>query len=242
MAGLLPPGPASPPGSGRRPVRSPSGLPSGRPQGSPSHRPAVVHLLGFAGVGKRTIGAALVDLVPRDEHRFVLVDNHLTGNAVIAAVHGDSRAPIDPRVWPHVHEVRAHVMAAITELGPPGWTYVFTNLLVDEVPSPTLGRIRALAEHRSAPYVPVVLHCAEPEHRRRIDTPERAAGHKWTDPRAVRHHAATHTLTRPDSPHLLDLDVTTLAPAEAAERIRAHLDRVLRPGPGGGATGVRPDG
>lgn len=189
-------------------------------------RPAVVHLLGFAGVGKKTIGAALVGLVPRDEHRFVLVDNHLSGNAVIAAVHGDTTEPIDPRVWPHVHGVRAHVMAAITELGPPGWTYVFTNLLVDEVPSPTLGRIRALAEHRSAPYVPIVLHCDEAEHRHRIVTPERAEGHKWTDPDAVRSHATTHTLTRPDSPHLVDLDVTHLTPEQAAARIRAHLDDV----------------
>ncbi|QYG91005.1 hypothetical protein HC251_00195 [Iamia sp. SCSIO 61187] len=188
--------------------------------------PAVVHLLGYPGTGKRTVGAALVASVPRDEHRFVLVDNHLTGKAVLAALDTDSAVPIDPRVWTYVHDLRVHVLAAIEEMAPAGWSYVFTNYVVEEKPSPTLARLRALAEARRSTYVPVVLHCGPDELRRRVVGPDRAAHHKWTDPDGVMADVAGLTLVRPDSPHLLDLDVTHLTPPEAAARVLAHVRAV----------------
>lgn len=186
--------------------------------------PAIVHLLGFPATGKRTIGAALVAQVPRDDHRFVLVDNHLTSKPVLAALDKDPAVPLDPRVWTYVTDLRAHVYQAIEDLAPPGWSYVFTSYVASDAASETVGRLRALAEVRASTYVPVVLHCTdEAEHRRRVVGPDRAAHHKWTDPDGVMADVATRTLDRPESPHLLDLDVTTTTPAEAAERILAHV-------------------
>jgi hypothetical protein len=185
--------------------------------------PAVVHLLGYPGTGKRTVGAALVGLVPRDDRRFVLVDNHLTGNAVLAALDSDPFGRKDPRVWDHIDALRVHVLAAIEELAPPGWSYVFTNYVTEDAPARTIPRLQELAVRRASPYVPVVLHCAEDEHRRRVAAPGRAARHKWIVPDEVMADVATRVLVRPDSPHLLDLDVTELSPQGAAERVLAHV-------------------
>lgn len=193
---------------------------------SPAAGPVVVHLLGYPGTGKRTVGAALVALVPRDEHRFVLVDNHLSSQSILAALDLDPTQTVDPRVWGHVQRMREHLYAAIEELGPPGWSYVFTNYVTADQPSTSLPRIQALAAARSSTYVPVVLHCTdEAEHRRRVVAPDRAAHHKWLDPDGVRADVATRPLVRPDSPHLLDLDVTSLAPAETARQVLTHLRR-----------------
>jgi hypothetical protein len=184
--------------------------------------PAVVHLLGYPGTGKRTI----VDLVPRDEHRFVLIDNHLVSNAVLAALDIDPHGRVDPRVWDHVDRMRPHVFAAIEELAPPGWSYIATNYAVTDVPAPSIPRLQALAAARASAYVPVVLHCTdEAEHRRRVVTPDRAAHRKWLDADGVIEDVAARVLVRPDSPHLLDLDVTTLSPVEAAEEVLAHVER-----------------
>lgn len=185
--------------------------------------PAIVHLLGFPGTGKRTIGAALVDLVPRDDHRFVLVDNHLTSRSVLAALDTDPTVPIDPQVWTYVSDLRVHVLAAIEAMAPPGWSYVFTNYVVRDVPSESIPRLQALAARRSSAYVPVVLHCDEDELRDRVVGPDRAAHHKWVDPDGVLADVAARELVRPDSPHLLDLDVTALAPTAAAEQVLAHV-------------------
>lgn len=190
-----------------------------------THRPAVVHLLGYPGTGKRTVGVALAGLAPRDDHRFVLVDNHLTSQSVLAALDTDPTGRVDPRVWGHVSGIRAHVLAAIEDLAPPGWSYVFTNYVVDGHPTESIPRLQALAAARGGPYVPVVLHCAEDELRRRVVGPDRAAHRKWLDPDGVLEDVATKPLVRPDSPHLLDLDVTALAPAAAAEAVLAHVRR-----------------
>jgi hypothetical protein len=188
--------------------------------------PAIIHLLGFPGTGKRTIGAALVGLVPRDDHRFVLVDNHLTSRSVLAALDHDGTQRLDPQVWTYVGALRVHVLEAITDMAPPGWSYVFTNYVVHDTPSESIPRLRDLAETRSSTYVPVILHCAGDERRRRVVGPDRAQHNKWLDPDGVMADVATRVLVRPDSPHLLDLDVTALDPTPAAEAILAHVRSV----------------
>lgn len=185
--------------------------------------PAIVHLLGYPGTGKRTIGAALVGSVPRDDHRFVLVDNHLTSQPVLAALDHDTTRGIDPQVWAYVHDVRAPVLSAIEEMAPPGWSYVFTSYIVEEKPSPTIGRLHDLTVARASVYVPVLLHCDGDERRRRVVGDDRAAQYKWTNPDAVMEDVDRLTLFRPDSPHLLDLDVTDLTPPEAAAQVLAHV-------------------
>jgi hypothetical protein len=188
--------------------------------------PSIVHLLGFPGTGKRTVGAALVDLVPRDDHRFVLVDNHLTSAAVLGALDSDPYGRKDPRVWAHVARLRPHVLAAIEELAPPGWSYVFTNYVVADQASDSIPRVQELAAARASTYVPVVLHCTdEAEHRRRVVAPDREAHRKWLDPDGVMADVAVRALVRPDSPHLLDLDVTELEPAAAARQVLDHVRR-----------------
>ncbi|HEX7134013.1 MAG TPA: hypothetical protein VF228_15660 [Iamia sp.] len=187
--------------------------------------PVIVHLLGYPGTGKRTIGAALVGLVPRDDDRFVLVDNHLTSRSVLAALDTDPTVPIDPQVWTYVGDLRVHVLAAIEDMAPPRWSYVFTNYVVEDVPSKSIPRLQTLAVARSSVYVPVVLHCDADELRRRVIGSDRAEQHKWIDPDGVLGDVASRTLVRPDSPHLLDLDVTSLMATEAAERVLAHIRR-----------------
>lgn len=194
-------------------------------------RPVVVHLLGFPGTGKLTVARALAERAAARGRRFVVVDNHLTGDAVLTVVGADGVSPVDPAVWGYVGEVRDVVVRAIRELSPADWSFVFTNVIttVDPQGPSTIARLRDLAAARSSDYVPVVLRCEPDELRRRVVSPGRRAHHKWVDADAVAAFTQERQLVRPGSPRPLELDVTDLAPADTATAILAHLDRAPHP-------------
>lgn len=122
-------------------------------------------------------------------------------------------------------EVRERVLTAIAELSPPGWSFVFTNVILagDPRKEATVAALRSLAAGRGGRYVPVVLTCSVDEHRRRIAAPGRAERQKWTDADAVQAHVADRPLDPPDDLSRLDLDITDRSPDDAAQAILAHL-------------------
>jgi hypothetical protein len=71
----------------------------------------------------------------------------------------------------------------------------------------------------------VRLLCGADELARRIVSPERRERSKWLDADGVRHKHATQTVVEPDDPTTLTLDVTSMAPADAAAHLRTVLDR-----------------
>ena len=191
--------------------------------------PAVLHLLGRPAAGKLTVAKALVARFEAEgRERLVLVDNHLVSDAILAVAGSDGVQVVGPDVWREVDKVRAVVHDAIATLGPPGWSYVLTNVVHEDDPKsePIVRRLRAVAAARGGPYVPVLLHCDRDELLRRVVSPERRAKGKWVDAVGLAGHLDTRTLYRPDDPNLLELDVTTLAPEETAARVIAHLDEV----------------
>lgn len=185
---------------------------------------AVVHLIGHAASGKRTVAVAMAAAARAADPpvRLVVLDNHLTSQAVLAALDIAGDQTVEDVVWTYVSEIRDVVDRAIRALAPPDVVYVATNVITDVSVSNSISRLSALAADRGGAYVPVVLHCALDERLRRVVQPDRAALRKWTDPAGVAAYVAAHDIVVPDSPHLLELDVTDLSPTEAATRILAH--------------------
>lgn len=176
----------------------------------------IVHLNGWPGVGKRTIGRVLAE---RLGARFV--HNHVLHDVAIACAGIDDAAR-----WPLYEQVRSAAYAALRER-PPGEVFVMTNALcVGSAREQTAwDHVVDLALVRQAPLVPVVLEATAGENERRIQDPGRA-GRKMTSPGALWDLVATDMIQRPDRPELLVLDVTVLAPEQAADAVVQHL-RVL---------------
>ena len=200
-------------------------------------RPAIVHLLGYPGVGKYTVARELVRLASSDDRRFVLVDNHLTSNVIFSVlpVDGADPEPLDRAVWDRVDEVRAALHGTIRDLSPRGWSFVFTNVALegDAVDRRSVARVRELADARRSHYVPVRLHCDTDEHLRRVVRPDRIERMKWIDSDAVRDYSASAPLITVDHPALLDLDVTHRTANDTATAVLDHIDAFVgRPGTG----------
>jgi ABC-type cobalamin/Fe3+-siderophores transport system ATPase subunit len=180
-------------------------------------RNTIFHLIGFPGTGKRTIASEICAATGA-----VLVDNHLINRPIFAVI-PRGVAP-SQRVWDNVGCVRAAVLDTIAHISPPDWSFVLTNVLLEDDPDDRRGyeSIKAMAGARGAAFVPVRLHISVEENTRRIVNTDRAEHLKLMDPGAPARLAAGPGLLRVAHPNLLEMDVTDLSAAEAAARILAH--------------------
>ena len=174
----------------------------------------IVHLNGWPGVGKRTIGECLAK---RLGARFV--HNHLLHDVAIACC-----GLGDPGRWTLYDAVRAAAYEALAAR-PASESFVMTNALCDGCAreEDAWRHVVDLARRRGVRLVPIVLEADLPENRRRVASLGRA-GRTLSDPELLASLRATATLQKPPSPDLLALDVTHLAAEDAAERLHRHVE------------------
>lgn len=177
----------------------------------------ILHLIGFAGTGKRTIAQAIVAAAPN----FRLVDNHFINNVIFGVIQADGKTKLPRQVWDRVGEVRDVVLQTIRELSPPSFSFIFTNEMIEgsEKDQQTFEKFRMTAEARGAFYLPVRLIISVAENRRRIVEPERAQLSKTILEEAAIVNARDHEVLKPAAVPYISVDVTDLSPDEAARRI-----------------------
>jgi predicted kinase len=187
---------------------------------------AFIYLFGFAGSGKLTIAKEIAE-----RWDCIVVDNHHVNNVIFALIdidqHGAGNLP--DKVWDHVMRVRQAAMDAIRDLARPGRNFVFTNELIEGVDRHHVffHDIAELARDRGAHLLPVRLSVHPDELARRITSPEREEKLKITNPEVAIDRSENEEVFRPEGYDYLELDVTSLEPAESARRILAELERRL---------------
>jgi hypothetical protein len=187
----------------------------------------VVFLLGYPGVGKRTVGSYLAGLLDG-----VLVDNQLINIPLLTLFKWDGKFLLPREVWERAEPIREAVLGTIEDLAPKSNSYVFTNVLEDDDAGMRhYERIRSLARRRGSLFVAVMLDCDVEEQVRRIDAPDRVARLKGSDPGGYRRHRDSVRLFQPPPAEVVHLDTTRTAPRRNAEAIYEVLQgRGFRPG------------
>src|ERR1044071_1117502 len=182
---------------------------------------AVVFLLGYPGMGKRTVGSALAALLDA-----VLVDNQLINRPILELFRWDGKESIPMEIWERVVPIREAVLGTIEDLAPKTNSYVFTNVLRDDPEGAAhYGRIRSVAHQRGSLFLAVMLDCDIEVQVSRIDNPDRIALRKGSDPEGYRNHRLTTTLFQPPDDEVLRIDTTSTPPWVNAEAIRDELLR-----------------
>lgn len=191
---------------------------------------AVVFMLGYPGTGKRTVGGRVAALLGG-----VLVDNALVNRPVLEVLQWDGVSPLPAGTWDRVAPIRDAVLGTIEDLTPPTTSFVFTNVLEDEPgAAPAYERIRSLAVRRGSVFLAVVVECDVDVQVSRIDTPDRVALRKGSDPEGYRGHRLATRLFQPPAEDLFTVDTTTTTPEPNAARIVTELrERGLRDRPRG---------
>ena len=174
----------------------------------------IIHLNGWPGAGKKTIGEALSKILGA---RFI--PNHLLHDVAIvcAGFANEDR-------WELYEAVR---LAAYRVLArhPSSEIFVMTNALCNDTPREEVAwkHVVELAITRNVSLVPVVLELSADENVRRLQSPERA-GKKMTDAAALRRYFGRYSIQRPDVPELILVDVSDLSPEQAAHAVLARLN------------------
>jgi len=173
----------------------------------------IVHLNGWPGVGKQTIGRLVAETLGA---RFV--HNHLLHDVAIVCAGLDH-----PDRWPLYEEVRRAAYGALAKR-PADEILVMTNALLkaSRRGQEAWAHVVDLAMARAGPLVPVVLDAEPDELCRRVESAERT-GRKLADAGELREILARGTLQRPNVNELIELDVTRLTAIEAAGEVVARL-------------------
>lgn len=180
----------------------------------------IVHLNGWPGVGKKTIGHILA---ARLGARFI--HNHLLHDIAIAC-HGLE----DPKRWELYSEVRQAAYRGLRSR-PRDEPFVMTNALCSGSAREreAWSHVVDLAMDRQVSLIPVVLEAELAENERRLKSPLRV-GRKMVDPKLLREFISADTIQKPDVPELLVLDVTKLSAETAAEVIFGHVSALSASG------------
>jgi hypothetical protein len=183
------------------------------------YQTCVVFLLGHPGVGKRTVGTHLTELLDG-----VLVDNQLINLPLLTLFKWDGKFPIPGEIWERVVPIRNAVLGTIEDLAPKSNSYVFTNVLLDDESGANhYIDLRSLAQRRGSMFLSVMLNCDVDEQVRRIDTPDRIARLKGSDPEGYRRHRQQTKLFQPPSEEAMHVDTTEIDTRQNAETIYEAL-------------------
>lgn len=169
----------------------------------------IIYLFGHPGTGKYTISQELM------KHDFIVCDNQLINNPIFALLNYDGFSKIPEFGWDAIGRIRTVVFDFITM--EQNHNYVLTNCLYEnEGDRDCYIQVETMALKRNSIFIPVKLLISEEEHLRRITVPSRRARWKSIDPQDVYQR---EQLIHIDHPHLLELDVSALSAAQAAENI-----------------------
>ena len=169
----------------------------------------IVHINGWPGVGKYTIGK---ELSKKLGARFI--HNHLLHDISFAcAGRGDEDR------WPLYEKVR---LAAydVLERRPASETFVMTNALCYGVDKEVeaWSKVVDLAISRSALLIPVILRADTETIARRVSSNNRL-DMKLKDPVYLREMVSKYSLQVPDVPEVVEVEVSKSSAEEAADEI-----------------------
>lgn len=174
----------------------------------------ILELAGLPGVGKFTIGRVLAEALSAR-----LVDNHTIANPAFVSTSFGS-----PEFYDTVRAVRTIVFARLRDLPPK------THIILTNAPSRSLARwrelqtaSRTLAADRQTTLLGVHLRCSAEEGERRIRMEDRAILRKLTNPEVL-NDGFERAVDLDHCDHTLELDVTSLAPSQAADAIMRWLN------------------
>lgn len=178
----------------------------------------IIHLNGFAGVGKMTIAKIVAQQLGAQ-----LLDDFTLTKLVYTAVDRSS-----PLYAPFLRDLTTVVYAYLAQANPAD-TVIMTNAFATTYPEDKAGfdRVVALSEARGDQFVPVLITCSPEEALRRAELSHRHDKQKLTDPATLGNLLNKTALVHlPDHPNALTLDVTDLVAEQSADVIVAHVKKI----------------
>ena len=181
----------------------------------------LIYINGYAGVGKFTIGACLLPLLPTPAK---FLDNHLLIDPA-AALFDRTSSEYQP-LRKSLRQLLLSTISTSPELK--NTTMVFTDQQSSSpVGSAVSKEYENAARARRSRFFSIRIQCEEEEHVRRATSKERKDGRttKLTDESLIRRIRETEDVFSFGGEDELTIDVTELTPQEAAQRVSSFVRR-----------------
>lgn len=179
----------------------------------------IIYLIGRAGTGKYTIAQEI------SKSGYIICDNQLINNPIFTLINydGTQSTPLPKFVWDSIYTVRQGVFKFLR--AEKTSSYVMTNVLYEDSGDRSLFyQMEEVAEARGGFFAPIKLLISEEENKKRIQNPNRQLRLKSIN--AI--HTTENELINISHPNLLELDVTNLSAADAAQRILEHAATISK--------------
>lgn len=176
----------------------------------------IVHINGWPGVGKNTIGKIVSQQL---NARFI--HNHVLHDVALAcAGYGDADR------WPLYEQVRSAAYDVLKRR-PKTEIFVMTNALCtgEAKEIAAWSRVVELAIDRSAMLIPIVLTADVDELSKRVASAERLDS-KLKDPSALRQMIQEHKLQVPAVTETQEFDIGKLSANDAAAAVVAYVNKI----------------
>lgn len=176
----------------------------------------IIHLNGWPGAGKKTIGQVLAKQL---EARFI--HNHLLHDVAITCAGFDME-----QRWVVYEAVRSAAYNALAKR-PKSEVFVMTNALCKNAlrEQDAWKHVVELAIRRDMPLIPIVLTLDAEENFKRVQSSDRV-GKKLSDPKELEGYFVVDSIQIPDVAETFILDVTRLSAEVAAKQIARYIKKI----------------
>ncbi len=177
----------------------------------------IVHLNGWPGSGKLTVGRVLARRLGGR-----LIDNHTLHNVAASLCDRDTR-----EYWDTYYQVQEIAYVRMQAM-PVSQVFVMTNALTRESEREVeaWNAIKQLASDRADTLIAVTLFCSLEENVRRVQGEGRANNHKIADPEPLISWRSELNLITDDAAYWRVIDNTRLTPEAAADAMAAFVKEV----------------
>ena len=188
------------------------------------YKNSILYLLGFPGVGKRTIATEICC-----QENFRLFDNHVVNNVVFPFVRVDDHTKMPEEIWNITRQIREIALNTLVDIGNRDFNYVFTNqLLHDDADDLEIYKsVENAAEQMQSCFVPVRLICDANENKMRIAKPNREVYLKARRPSLIDELQGSKTI-EPDHKNTFTLDITNISAKIAATKILKEFSNIYK--------------
>ena len=180
----------------------------------------IILLIGIAGTGKATIGAAMT----QKNQNFRFVPHHSWIDPILN-LFGDDESKVfwglDEKGWAALNQARDVMFNTIAEACPQESSFIITYELLanNHYHQEFFDTLMQVVQKRKALFVPVRLICDLDEQLKRVTNEQRMAHYKTRDPALIKKRHAESEVFFSHLPTEHTLDVTQLKPEQAASNI-----------------------
>ncbi len=186
----------------------------------------LVLLMGFPGVGKKTVGEALAK-----KTNFTLIHTSEWIDPILKLLGDDYQImwELDAKAWEKLNAADDLILSTIADVCPKEKSYAITQMMFDQDPYHKIfyDKVVSVVEKRKAPFFPIRLLCDEDELVKRVQAEDRKNSFKTRDVELSRCRSREKVVFYSHHPNEITIDNTHKSPDEAANMIISHIQKTL---------------